>query len=49
LASIVYTLQLEKRLDYFENISVSEDTVGYDKLLSVLYNSSKNVADTCKS
>ena len=43
------TLQLEKSLHYFENISVSEYTVGYDNLLSVLYNSSKNVADTCKS
>jgi len=38
----VYTLQLEKILHYFENISVSECTVGYDKLLSVLYNSPKN-------
>jgi len=36
-------------LHYFENISVSEFTVGYDKLLSVLYNSSKIFADTCKS
>jgi len=39
MASIVYTLQLEKSLHYFENISFSEYTVGYDKLLSVLYNS----------